>query len=219
MKILIVKEQKVRKEISVAAIASFVCGLISFFIIPIIPAIVFGHVALSNIKKQKFSGKFFAAFGLVFGYVFLVFYILFSVVLYISLNSPSYQATPSKQLVSIQKKIQETNWPERKTVYNRAKINLDKAQYKLPEKKLYDKFLDVDISVNREDRGNFVYGVGTAGLKYLVKESGIDDQMPKYTIGSKALTKMIEDAGYTPKTNYSIAGKDGLIDYFWKTIQ
>ena len=53
--------------------------------------------------------------------------------------------------------------------------------------------------------------MGTAGLKYLVKESGIDDHMPKYTLGSKALTKMIKDAGYTPRTNYSI---NDFIDYF-----
>lgn len=47
------------------AIAAFVLGLLSFSILPVI----FGHIALGQIKRTGDSGTVFAVIGLVLGYI------------------------------------------------------------------------------------------------------------------------------------------------------
>ena len=40
-------------SLSVAAVISLLCGLLFFFVIPAIPAVILGIVALRNIKKSN----------------------------------------------------------------------------------------------------------------------------------------------------------------------
>ena len=217
MKILIKTNVVDKKEWSGSAIASFICGVISLLILPILPAIILGHIALYNIKKHNMKGRVFASIGLVLGYIFFTYMAL--IIMFVCMNGTQKQYTSdySKELRASQRQIAYTKSPSvPKVTYNHyPKFKPIKVQ---SNKNLYDKILNVEIAVNKENRGNFIYGVGTAGLKYLVNETGIDDKMPKKTLGSETLTKMIEDSGFTPKTNYSIAGRGGLIDYLWKTI-
>jgi type IV pilus assembly protein PilA len=61
----------VAPTMSSKAIASLVLGLFSFIILAAIPAIVFGHIALSEIKKSagRLQGRGMAIAGLVLGYL------------------------------------------------------------------------------------------------------------------------------------------------------
>jgi type IV pilus assembly protein PilA len=66
------------QETSGKAIASLVCGVLGFVILPIIlaiPAIVLGHLSLSEIKKSagRIKGQGMAIAGLVLGYVGIAF--------------------------------------------------------------------------------------------------------------------------------------------------
>jgi len=57
------------------AIASLLCGLFFFLFLPAILAIIFGHIALSQIKRSagKLTGKGIAIAGLVLGYLEIAF--------------------------------------------------------------------------------------------------------------------------------------------------
>jgi type II secretory pathway pseudopilin PulG len=61
-------------ETSGKAIASLVCGLLFFIPLAFIAAIVFGHIALSEIKRSagRLKGEGMAIAGLVFGYMWIV---------------------------------------------------------------------------------------------------------------------------------------------------
>jgi type IV pilus assembly protein PilA len=61
-------------ETSGKAIVSLVCGLLFFIPLAFIAAIVFGHVALSEIKRSagRLKGEGMAIAGLVFGYMWIV---------------------------------------------------------------------------------------------------------------------------------------------------
>ena len=64
------------------AIASLVCGVLSvFFVITCLPAVITGHMALSELKKypEKYdqSNRGMAIAGLIMGYIILGFTLLF----------------------------------------------------------------------------------------------------------------------------------------------
>jgi hypothetical protein len=221
MKILIKTNVVEKKEWSGSAIASFICGIISLLILPILPAIILGHIALYNIKKHNMRGKVFAIIGLISGYFFLTYAALIITVLLINNNSVSYEPEYSKELLAIQSQIRNAKPPPKPKIVLKTRIYkpIVNKLLKPQTKNLHETLDDIELAVNRENHGNFIYGVGTAALKYLVRESGIDEKMPKKTLGSEKLTKMIEDAGYTPNTDFSIAGRGGLIDYLWSTIE
>ena len=218
MKIIIKDNVLEEKEWSGAAIASFTCGIIGILFFPIIPAILFGHIALYNIKKNKMRGKVFAIIGLVSGYTFFAYLALIILILCINNNSEPYKPSYSKENLAVQSQMRNTKPPPVPKLVLNTRVYKPKVNKPLKPQSpnLHETLDNIKLAINRENHGNFIYGVGTAGLKYLVNESGIDDHMPKYTLGSEKLTKMIEDAGYTPKTNYSI---NDFIDYFWETIR
>jgi len=68
---------QVRKEESTLALASVICGGLSFFfgLFTAIPAVICGHMALGEFKRQpeKFesSVKSMSVIGLILGYVFI----------------------------------------------------------------------------------------------------------------------------------------------------
>ena len=226
MKIIIKDNAIIEKEWSGAAIASFICGIIAILLIPIIPAILFGHIALHNIKKNKMKGKVFAIIGLVSGYTLFAYVALIILILCINNNSEPNKKSTSNAINMYSREqallsASNSTFPVRpKIVYNKNNYTYKMNKSNTPQtKNLHETLDDIQLAVNRENHGNFIYGVGTAALKYLVRESGIDEKMPKKTLGSEKLTKMIEDAGYTPNTDFSIAGRGGLIDYLWSTIE
>ncbi len=63
-----------RPQTNGLAIGSLICGLLGFSCLTAIPAVIMGHIALGQIKRepQKFTGSGMAIAGLVFGYFFLV---------------------------------------------------------------------------------------------------------------------------------------------------
>ena len=68
------------------AVAAMVLGIIGavtfgFFLIPSVLAVIFGHIALSNISKSdgRLGGRGMAIAGLVLGYLFLAWFVLFVV--------------------------------------------------------------------------------------------------------------------------------------------
>lgn len=62
------------------AVASFVCGLLGLAIIPII----FGHVALGRIRRDRTQGAAFAVIGLVLGYLTLSVYVIFIAIMVVA---------------------------------------------------------------------------------------------------------------------------------------
>lgn len=80
------------------AIASLVCGILSLttcLLLPGIPAVICGHMALSNIKDSHstISGRGMAIAGLVMGYVsiaLLLFFILFIIIGVVSESGRSF---------------------------------------------------------------------------------------------------------------------------------
>ena len=226
MKIIIKDNVVIEKEWSGAAIASFICGIIAILLIPIIPAILFGHIALHNIKKNQMKGKALAIIGLVSGYTLFTYVFLIILILCINNNSESNKKSFSNEIYKYGRKqdllsVSNSTFPLiPKIVYHKINYTYRTNKTNTPQtKNLHETLDDIQLAVNRENHGNFIYDVGTAGLKYLVRESGIDEKMPKKTLGSEKLTKMIEAAGYTPNTDFSITGRGGLIDYLWSTIE
>ena len=78
------------------AIASLVCALLNFFVLPLVGSIlgvIFGHIALSQIARAGGTqeGRGLAVGGLVLGYVGLLlaaFYVLVVILTLTSLRSP-----------------------------------------------------------------------------------------------------------------------------------
>ena len=72
----------VKKEKSGYSIASLVFGIISFlggfyFVLPPIMAVIFGHIAISQIRNNPLlGGKAMARIGLILGYTVILIYIL-----------------------------------------------------------------------------------------------------------------------------------------------
>jgi hypothetical protein len=195
-------------ECSTAAIASFICGLIGFLLLPSIPAILFGHIALHDIKYKNMKGKVIASIGLVLGYIFFAYLLFVLILAYISVKPSSLDTDYAKNLRAKQRQITYTKSPKQyKTIYRSY------PKFKPPiinnKNNLYDKILNAEIAIGKENHGNFIYGVGMAGLKYLITNSGINKELPNQTLNSKSLTNTIEGAGFTPKTNYNI---NNLID-------
>ncbi|MBL7932265.1 MAG: DUF4190 domain-containing protein [Bacteroidia bacterium] len=63
------------------AVASFICGMMSFLFLPAIPAVLFGLIGLAQINKnpEKYKGKWIAVTGLIIGGIMsLIFLILIS---------------------------------------------------------------------------------------------------------------------------------------------
>jgi uncharacterized membrane protein len=62
-------------------VSALVLGIVGFFFVTAILAVVFGHVALSQIKRSfgAVTGRGMAIAGLVLGYLWLVFFVVFIV--------------------------------------------------------------------------------------------------------------------------------------------
>lgn len=61
------------------AIASLACSIASYFVLPVIGAIlgvIFGHMALSQLKASQEQGRGMAVAGLVIGYIHLALFVL-----------------------------------------------------------------------------------------------------------------------------------------------
>src|SRR5260221_10619164 len=93
-------------ETSGKAIASLVCGLLFFVPMAFIAAIVFGHLALSEIRKSagRLKGEGMAMAGLVLGYIWIAGIPIFLILAAIALPSflrPRMSANESSAVASL----------------------------------------------------------------------------------------------------------------------
>ncbi|MGW2373976.1 MULTISPECIES: DUF1707 and DUF4190 domain-containing protein [Kitasatospora] len=61
---------------SVLAVVSMVCGLTGFLALPVVPAVITGHIARSQIRERDMDGDWAAVLGLVLGYLGAAFWTL-----------------------------------------------------------------------------------------------------------------------------------------------
>ncbi|MFJ9770105.1 DUF1707 and DUF4190 domain-containing protein [Kitasatospora sp. NPDC101157] len=61
---------------SVLAVVSLVCGLTGFLVLPVLPAVITGHIARSHIRERNMDGDWAAVLGLVLGYLGVAFWFL-----------------------------------------------------------------------------------------------------------------------------------------------
>jgi len=91
-------------SLSVAAVISLLCGLLFFFVIPAIPAVILGIVALRKIKKSNGSliGKELAIIGIVLGVVGCFLLVFWARLLIIGLTAtPNPEYMVANELQSI----------------------------------------------------------------------------------------------------------------------
>jgi len=87
--------QQTQQKTSGFAVASLVLGLIFFLPFTSILAIIFGIIALNDIKKKNLDGKGIAIAGIVLGAIFFVIKIFILLVVFFALLSlTAYTATP-----------------------------------------------------------------------------------------------------------------------------
>ncbi|MFD7449842.1 DUF1707 and DUF4190 domain-containing protein [Kitasatospora sp. NPDC059827] len=61
---------------SVLAVVSLVCGLTGFLALPVVPAVITGHLARQQIRERNMDGDWAAVLGLVLGYLGGAFWLL-----------------------------------------------------------------------------------------------------------------------------------------------
>ncbi|MEU9042017.1 MULTISPECIES: DUF1707 and DUF4190 domain-containing protein [unclassified Kitasatospora] len=61
---------------NVLAVVSLVCGLTGFLALPVLPAVITGHIARSQIRDRNMDGDWAAVLGLVLGYMGTAFWAL-----------------------------------------------------------------------------------------------------------------------------------------------
>ncbi|MER7579481.1 DUF1707 and DUF4190 domain-containing protein [Kitasatospora sp. NPDC097691] len=61
---------------NVLAVVSLVCGLTGFLALPVLPAVITGHIARSQIRERNMDGDWAAVVGLVLGYMGSAFWAL-----------------------------------------------------------------------------------------------------------------------------------------------
>ncbi|MFF9645991.1 DUF1707 and DUF4190 domain-containing protein [Kitasatospora aureofaciens] len=61
---------------NVLAVVSLVCGLTGFLVLPVVPALITGHTARSQIRERNMDGDWAAVLGLVLGYLGAAFWSL-----------------------------------------------------------------------------------------------------------------------------------------------
>ncbi|GAB7182545.1 DUF1707 and DUF4190 domain-containing protein [Kitasatospora sp. Ki12] len=61
---------------SALAVVSLVCGLIGFLALPVVPAVITGHLARKQIRERNMDGDWAAVLGLVLGYMGTAFWTL-----------------------------------------------------------------------------------------------------------------------------------------------
>jgi len=88
---------KQNNQTNVFSILSLIFGILFFVPIAPILAIVFGFIALSQIKQTKEQGKGMAAAGIILGVFWIMIYILLIIFFIIFLSSVLLMATPLMQ--------------------------------------------------------------------------------------------------------------------------